>query len=379
MSVSKLQHVSKLHQYLSYLIGPDRENEKQVARRVLMAINKLQHDRGFKDRKTFLETYGIRGMYWRALCVGRSRISSVRRLAQCLRKMKMPADMLVNFDEPFAPWDAWTSGGRVAVVVGARDILLGNDESLKSSLIGTRDFQAHHHLERVLRVDAEIEFRPELKTVPDCSQAQAEEHLDRLCKETEGGAVIVLGSPLCNPLADTIARRIARMPAEELPARFRWPFSFQKSDPYLIEPSKCLPAEAGVRLRGHGTTNYARITDEHIIEEMRAHAPLKTGERLGPYADAGLLAIDYDHDPVLILCAGHGGCATIAAVLGLSQVMYIEHCLEYEHDDLGVGRLWLPVTVDRYKTTLELTDDLVFSELYGKDWRFPLEGLGMDE
>ena len=331
--------ISKLHQYLTYLIGPDRENEKTVARRVVAAVKKLQHDRGFEDLTSFLDNYGARGPYSRAIEVGASKIRCVRRLAQCLRKMKMPAHMLVNFDQPFQPWDVWKSGRPVAIAVGAREVGL-RDESLKSSLIGTRDYQASDHLQRVLRLDAEIEFQPELKTVPKLSRAGAEAYFDAHCKKMRGGAIVVVGSPLRNPLADVIAQRIARVPAEDLPARFRWPFRFQNNNHYLVEPAVCLPSESGVRLRGHATTTYQRVTDEDIIAEMEAHGSLEADERLGPYADAGLLAMDYDHDPILILCAGHGGCATIASVLGLGQVMYIEHCLEEKDDDLGEGRLW---------------------------------------
>lgn len=368
--------VSKIHEYLTFLIGPDRKNERAVAARVGRAIEKLQRDRGFTSRATMLRNYGIGGNWWRALSVKHGKIKE-RRLAQFLRKIKMPAEMLVNFDEPFQPWDAWKSGGRVAVVVGERQGVSRGD-SLKSSLMGTRDCQAYDHLERVLRVEAGIVFQQELKTVPESGQFDAEAYLDDLCEQMKGGAIVVLGSPLRNPLADPIARRIARMPAAELPAHFRWPFEFGNGDHYLVDPTPCAPTQAGVRLRGHKSTTYKRVTDAQIIAKARARKKLGPKARLGPFADAAILAIDYDNDPMLILCAGHGGCATIAAVLGLGRLIHVDDCLDGSKDGIAVGRLWQPVIVNRYKATLALIDDMGFGENYGTDWDFPLDVFGKD-
>jgi len=290
--------------------------------------------------------------------------------------MKMPAELICNFESRFAPWDVWQEDACVAVVLGQRHITTRHAPSggMRTDLVGTRDYQALAALERLFDKHAGIEYQPHLHAVADhLDRAASEAYLDDLCRKMRGGAIIVMGSPLRNPIADPIARRIMQVPSEDLPARFRWHFRFQGNGGYLVEPAVCRPNEAGIRQRGHGRTTFGRVTDDRIMEEAAARSGLARTERLGPYADAGILAMDSQHDPMLILCAGHGGSGTIAAALGLSETLYVERCLLNAQDEFGIdaGRLFQPVMVDRYKPTLDDIDDLEFNEAYGVGWTFP--------
>jgi hypothetical protein len=375
MGISRLrQTVSHLHDYLAFL--EQTYGERALASKVARAVERLRLLRGFDDQDAFLDHYGIRGQYRKAISIRRGRILDRLRLAQCLRRMDMPADLICSFESRFAPWDAWQEGACVAIVVGRRHVTTRQSSSfsMRTDLVGTHDHKALGHLERILAEEARIKYHPRPRQVAGyLDRDAAEAFLDDLCRKMRGGAIIVMGSPLRNPIADPIARRIMDLRGHELPARFRWHFRFQGSDGYLVEPEICQPREAGVRQRGHGRTTYRRVTDEQIMKEAASRGTLAPSERLGPYADAGILAMDCQHDPMLILCAGHGGCGTLAAVLGLSETMYVERCLLNAQEELGLepGRLFQPVTVDRYKPTLDAIDDLEFNEEYGVGWHFP--------
>ncbi len=366
--------ISKLHQYLVYLIGPDRENEAQVATTVHRAVEKLCEASGL-TMDGFLNLYGIRGEYRRkAMAVKARRIPDIGCLAQCLRKMKMPAGMLVDFEHWFVPWDSWVPNAPVLAVLGHRDVPVSSSlRGICSRVMGERDSEALARLRDVLRERAEVVIVGHRESVSlDLDRVGAEARLDKYCKDNKGGAVIVIGSPFRNPLADPIARRIMEgAPAAELPARFRWHFPAQKSDHYLIEPGVCEPPEAGIRLRGHGKTTFRRTTDEMIMSDARAKGELGPKETLGPYEDAGILMMNVNLDPMLILCAGHGGCATVASVLGLGETMYVEHCLESIHDGLVLGQLFQPVVVTLNKPSLAPIDDFGFDNRYDNGWRFP--------
>lgn len=367
--------ISQLSQYLLYLLGPKRKYEERVAKAIDRAVKKLCADRGYAARMDdFLNAYGIRGRYRKAIKLRSFKIPDVERLAQCLRRIKMPSEMIVDFEQRFVPWDSWAPGARAVAVLGERNVVTRDAPGgIRSKVLGARDGEALGRLGRILQTKAEVDYDADRESVPsDLDRRAAEAHLDDLCKKTPGGAVIVIGSPLRNPIADPIARRIMRDDSpEDLPARFRWHFPFQKKDHYLVEPAVCLPSEAGIRQRGHGATTFPRTTDEHIMKEAGARGALGTGERLGPYDDAGMVLMDCAHDPVLILCAGHGGSATVAAVLALGETMYTERCLTAENDGLGYGRMFQVVTTDLYKHTVEDIDDFCFNDTYGAGWRYP--------
>jgi hypothetical protein len=194
--------------------------------------------------------------------------------------------------------------------------------------------------------------------------------LIKLCARKDVGAVVVLGSELVNPMAGPIARRMFNgRAASDLPARFRWSFAWEGRDPFLSDPTPCTPGDEGIAFTGTGKKTLLRTRDEVILRRARS-------SRKAIFLDCGVLAIDSRADPLLVLCAGHGGCGTRAAVLGLARTTYLEDRLLESAQGRGlVGnrRVFEPLWVRRTKASHAAVDDLTFDETYGVGWGFEFD------
>ena len=322
------------------------------------------------DMETFLNFTGLKGPLGASVNFRKGKVKNFEKLTRVLRRLNIKAEDLFNLDMEtrFAPWDAWTQDAVVLVVLGGKSAIIPEARSnFRRPVVGAPDAKAYARLIQILREDAEIDFRDELHFLPpECQGAEAEAYLKKLRKRKNVGAIVVLGSPLVNPLADPIARRIFQgSMARDLPARFRWSFKRRQEDPFLCDPKQFKPTQEGIALPGHQLTTFPRIRDEDVVKNMRQ------GPR-GTYPDTGILCISSMNDILLILCAGHGGCGTMAAVLGLSKVMYVEkQLLDSSVPELPTHVMCEPVWVKRRKQTKEPIDDFYFNErLYGVEWGF---------
>ena len=150
-----------------------------------------------------------------------------------------------------------------------------------------------------------------------------------------------------------------RVPAHHVPA------------PYLSEPAPC-PRDGkdnkeGIRFRNHDQTTLLRVND---VDALRA---VRKGAR-GTFPDCGLLLIDSRRRPRLILCAGHGGCGTLACVYALTDSLEVSQLLSRSYKQPswpgGEGRVLKPVWAKRKKPTKAEIDDFVFDKKRGKGWGF---------
>ncbi|MBN2491660.1 MAG: hypothetical protein JXQ29_12495 [Planctomycetes bacterium] len=344
-----------------------KNGEKYVVRLIHAALTRCRGaTKPDLSLEKFLDFHGLRPTMNKAVNFRDKKILDHRRLAQVIRRLRMHGWMLnVEGESRFSPWDTWQPGARVAVVVGGKEahITQGN-HSFRRKVLGIRDAEAYAQLLTILREDAEIEFQSDLYfSDADLPPAEAQAMLDNLCRQPRIGAIVVLGSPLVNSLTDPLARLIFDdIGADELPARFRWSFDLGHPEPFLWEPESCRPGEEGIRLRGSRKTTLPRMRDEAVLER------LQRARRMGTFPDCGLLAISTRHEKLLILCAGHGGCGTMAAVLALARVMVIERSLLADAGPaMPCGRIFEPLVVKRRKRSREAVDDFYIGE---RDWSF---------
>jgi hypothetical protein len=197
--------------------------------------------------------------------------------------------------------------------------------------------------------------------------AQANAELSGLFARKDVGAVFVIGSPISNSLADPIARRIVGDKLEDsprLPVEFRWAFGLSRplgAPPYLSSPDQVARRSEGIALRGDKQTRWPRQHDEVIYNDLR-----KRTWANALYEDCGLVMISaVGEGPLAVLCAGHGGVGTIAAVLALREQTKMSALISRE-DNLSPGRAAAVVVVERSKPSDHPLDDLVFDRRYGE-------------
>ncbi|MEE8142514.1 MAG: hypothetical protein V3T77_05395 [Planctomycetota bacterium] len=323
------------------------------------------------SREKFLNWHGLRSLFLDA--IKGNQVQDFRKLAQFMRQLDITPEMIFSVQTRLAPWDSWRPGSVVAIVVGGKlvDIPQANGHLMQRA-VGAADAEAVTSLEKILREKVGIDCKTELHFVPpDLTPAKAQKYLDRLGKRKNVGAIVVLGSPRVNPLADPIAMLMfSGVNPADLPALFRWSFDLELQHHFLTDPEVYASELEGIAMKGDRRTMLKRIRDEVIIERMQSR-------KRQYYEDCGILAMYTQHEPMLILCAGHGGDGTKAAVLGLSNLHYIQRRLlgSVESIDPVVhgGRIFEPVWVLRQKPTRDLIDDLYFDKRYGKGWAFFLD------
>ena len=167
-----------------------------------------------KPRMKFLNELKIRGHWHRAIVNGV--IKSHADLATVIRVAELP--IVIDTRQP---WHLVNRNDEIAVILGIRVVDIP-EVSLKVRQrgVGARDTLAQAILANTCRrlgIDADL--IPHL--VPsDWPTAEAQAFMDNLYKAPNLGAVIAIGSPAVNPLAEVVASRA--LDDKRSPARFRW-------------------------------------------------------------------------------------------------------------------------------------------------------------
>ncbi len=316
----------------------------------------------------YLGEHKARGLTRDSVSFKTGAIKSRTKLILALRAMQITVEDLFQFDPRRPPWDLVGDNETVAVVLGGKFVEIPGSSSMQHQSVGARDAEAIPLIEKIVSQHLQVEAKVRLFPVsPNMTPLDAENLLQKLSEHPEIGVIVVLGSELVNPLAAPIARRILRSPSQDLPYRFRWSFDPPISEPHLSETTPCLPDQEGIHFRRPPGFFLRRVRDENILKASHQGT-------FGPFADCGLLAITPAEEKLMILCAGHGGCGTLATVLALSEINYIERRLLEAFED-GVpneleGVFCEPVWVKRTKETEEPIDDLTFDRTFGVGWGF---------
>lgn len=253
----------------------------------------------------------VRGCYQRAVRPASDKVD-VRELVRLIRLLRLP----LTTDSRYLPWCRVPEGSTAVVVMGVHPVQIAEvSTAMSQQAVGGRDVRAYAALTNHFHHDFRLNCRVELHLPASDRAANAEALLTELTARRDVGLIAVIGSPVTNPLADPIARRImGPVGPGELDARFRWGRAFDGS--YLSEPGSFPKKHEGVRARGDDHTTYPRDPDD-VIANAGA----------GPFRDAGVLLIGCDSRQVLLLAAGHGGAGTEACVHALRQQATIAELL----------------------------------------------------
>ena len=323
----------------------------------------------FKDREAFFESLSsvpgsAKGHWSRA--VKKLKKASAPKDVQDTRRI-VAADSLVKFirllkptieiDIQMEPWNRWRAGSRVIVFVGERDVSIPIvSKNTMQRAVGARDSQAFAELAKLLYRDIGLDCEVVLEHVPALPKGQYARFLQDKLAETDVGMVVVLGSPVVNPLANPAAQEVFRDTDQSFMPKFRWAYRTKPCNtmadcdiPHKQE--KWLPAEEGVSLAHHRNlpTPYPRVGDDLVIEQMAS------GET--EFTDAGIFMMDCSRPQgaILLLCAGHGGCGTLGCVAQLRDRELIGDLLDLSRKrkakpaDTKPGRIVGVVTVNRQK------------------------------
>jgi hypothetical protein len=346
-----------------------KEGHEAVVRAVSNAVSRRARELNIKVDDV-LDRSGVRREYRTAVSLKESRVDDPDLLAYCIRRLELPLEWIFQVQPQIAPWDTWVPNDVAVVVVGERPVFVDKiSEMVAQRAVGARDSEAQSSLVNSLQRDFRIDCRVELRNLPTALRpADAIGELDGIRWRKDVGAVIVVGSPFVNPLADPIARvMFDDLGPDELPARLRWCFDLEQPEPYLSEAEPCKPEAEGIRLKDHRDTTFRRVRDDEV------HHRLANGDA-GPFDDCGLLLVDARDRPLLILCAGHGGCATIATVYALQSQFLIQKKLAQSHDEknaiVGKYRLFEVIWVKRRKPSTCPSDDLTFDRDIDEGWGF---------
>lgn len=248
-----------------------------------------------------LNRHGIKGKFYNA-----RKDLNFKSLAECFRELGISIEVAWSR----IPWDNWSPDSTVLIVVGERPRPpTGEDAEFDRPQISRRDAEAMMKVVNMSGRRLGIDCRPEVRGVSmGVSQAEAAAQLERWRARKDVGAIVVLGSDVANPMADTIARAIADDYLAQkggLPARFRW--SKEPPPSVLSWGGGWKSKDVGIWVDGPG----ARAAGRTLDREIRGRR--ERGDK-GPFDECGLLMVDARTRPVLILAAGHGGLGTLACV-----------------------------------------------------------------
>ena len=292
------------------------------ARLVRMVHEAIQRRAGLFSLEEFLKRYGAYPAYKKAIRPGKGTIEDFAQLVRCVRLLGLS----ITADLRCAPWDRWEADSVFTIVYGERQVHIPEvAEGMQQRAVGARDAEAITYLVTLLRSRFQIEARVKLYPVPaNLALGAAEEQFGRLRGNPETGAIAILGSPVVNPMAEVAARAITDNDSGRLPGRFRWSFLQTGSAPFLSEPTPCKPEAEGIR---RFSRTHPRVRDDRVLADVRRG-------RYGPFADCGMLLMDCRQTPFLLLCAGHGGCGTVASVEALEKQGAIAERLAEGNDHL---------------------------------------------
>jgi hypothetical protein len=188
----------------------------------------------------------------------------------------------IDIDPRFPPWNRWQRGSEVAVVLGKRgvDIRVVSEE-VKQTAVGARDVQSLALLSRICHQQLRLDCCVVPHHVPNSMSAEeAEAHLAELQGRKEVGMVVVLGSPVVNPLALPVARAIREeapgLKPDPPPVAFRWKHdpgeSFLSEAPCkrsIDDDAKWESREQGIAFRGIGDVLCGRVSDDDILVSLK--------------------------------------------------------------------------------------------------------------
>ncbi len=287
-----------------------------------------------QTQTAFLNRLGIRAQWQRAIVDGK--IADYGLLATVVRVAELPVSILTR-----TPWHLIQPGDEIAVVQGVRAVDIPEvSRAVRQRGVGARDALAQAAIAnacRRLRLDADLMPHP----VPgEWPVADGTRYLTELCAKPNVGAVIVLGSFIVNPLAEPLARRA--LAGQPCPARFRW-VTNPGAGNVLSVPGAAPPGQEGIQV-DRPAELFPRMRDDAVLERLNK-------SDTGPFPDCGLLLIDARTRPLTILCAGHGGCGTVAAAETLGDHALITRLLaasaDAENSALGANLVLVVVAVDR--------------------------------
>ncbi len=333
---------------------------------VQWAIQALGHDRflemfrlalkgqaSVRNLDDYLKAHGAYYHYKNA--VQTNKIVSPKELAMCLHHLRIP--IFVEIRHP--PWNRLEPDSTVVAVLGERQVTIrAMGEEVAQRVFGARDAEALSYLSSLFHSTFHMHCSLEVQTLPyDLPLAEAQRELQRIRKRADVGVIVVLGSPLVNPLADPIAMAMTDGNRKLIPGRFRW--STSRYEPHLEQPGflsetkKYREEEQGIHR--HGKT-YPRLGDDLIFRRLIKNTKQEK------FPDCGILMVDCREKPYLILSAGHGGCGTLACVEALERQEEIAQLLE-----VGGGRAFSIITVERKKP---LGSRPEVDDLFVDSWRF---------
>jgi hypothetical protein len=320
----------------------------------------MRHLRG-ESLKTRLESdQTLKNLYQEAVAWSDGKVKSLPTLAKFLRGI----GLAFSPDIRPPPWENVPAEAIVHVVVGVRHVKVEEmSQTMLQRAVGARDMEAVVKLTSFLQSDAIGPCRVQLHLVP--AKEPHDTARNRLLMLRSGGntaAVIVIGSPVVNPMADCIAEAILDAPGEcaEAPATFRWAKGRRAS---TLSESKDYPAkQQGIGIRTARGLFFPRTSDDEVSR-------LVARGKQGPFPDCGILMVDCRRLPLLVLAAGHGGCGTAACVQVLAEQEQVAEIIEASRRAqpkaaLGKNRLIAIVIAQRNSASVRpkarlTVDDLV--------------------
>ena len=304
----------------------------------------------FDTQTKLLDHHKVRDLWQRGFEKGV--IAGAGRIARCVRVLGIP----IRIHSWPRPWHECEKNSEIAVVLGERKVRIDEvSKRVKQRAVGARDAKAQtelaDHCYRRLRLECSL--------IPHhvdsgLSRDEAVSRLNELRACSNVGMICVIGSPVVNPLAAPIAEAILRDVDDggpvRAPARFRWAHHADEEvlseKPENRRSSSWPVGKQGIYCEDSATGLFPRVPDDHVIQAIEAGA-----DETKIFKDCGLLMIDCRQRPVLVLCAGHGGCGTLACVQQLRQTGPIAELIETAADEnrapLGADRLCAIVEVDR--------------------------------
>lgn len=313
-------------------------------------IQSIMRERAKGDLDQYLRRHKLKGHYDRAATWKTGKVKSLTQMAHCLRSMGIS----VNVETRYPPWNRVKPGSTVVVLVGVRYVSISKvSDLMEQRAVGARDMEALVELMNFLQGPAQTNCQVQLQLIPPkLSPEQAEVRLALLRQNRRDvEAIIVLGSPVANPIADYIAKEILNGdPPTELTAKFRWPF---KTTGSLLSESRAYSPDKVGLARTQCNQVFPRILDDQVMQSLHG-----TGDESFP--DCGLLMLDTRRTPMLILAAGHGGCGTKACIRALTNQQHIAELLKESEAEGAVNsrRLCEVITVNRTAPRNPRTDDM---------------------
>ncbi len=340
---------------------------------------------GYSKVDDYLDACEIRGEYRRATnpanyfpkhshSVERVDTAAVDLLLYCMRQLNLSVKDLIGDDLRSHPWDLFQPGDTLLTVLGGKLI---ETPEMTQHYVSHRDTEAKNRLVEFLHKRQRLEFHAAedcllIEMLAEEARAKTEEYRAR----RDVGMIVVVASPVVNPLAVPMVQAIlANSTCNDYvsgsPAWFEWPFALKKLGADLPKKPLILQQGAGAGVRVDPAVRVGDADQRHWFPRVGRREALRRFQEgdFAPVEDAGILMLDTSVRPMLAFIAGHGGCATLAAMDALQDEETISRELADSHDGasiLGPGRLMQVVAVKcRKSSNRPNVDDFCFTR---RDW-----------